>query len=96
MSWNIQSALLGLGTTGIIALTTFAYSAGERISVIEARLEYITNEISGTQQATENLSKASAELARTTELMRYQLEQQQQLYREVRQNIDHLTEGDKK
>ncbi|MBW3783697.1 methyl-accepting chemotaxis protein [Aeromonas hydrophila] len=90
MSWNVQSALMALGTTGIIALTTFAYSAGERISVIEARLEYITNEISGTQQATENLSKASTDLARTTELMRYQMEQQQALYVEVRRSIELL------
>ncbi|MEV3802110.1 hypothetical protein RI528_00975 [Aeromonas veronii] len=90
MTNNFLSGLIGLGTAGIVAVTAFAYRAGERISVIEARLEYITNEISGTQQATENLSKASTDLARTTELMRYQMEQQQALYVDVRRSIELL------
>lgn len=85
---NLLSALVGLATSGIFALAAFAYNTGERISSIETRLEYITTEITGTQQATENLTKASADLARTTELMRYQLEQQQELYAELRHTID--------
>ena len=96
MNGNIMGGLMTLGTAGILSLAAFAYTAGERISVIEARLEYITTEISGTQKATENLTKASADLARTTELMRYQLEQQQQLYSELRRNMERTNAPNKR
>lgn len=77
MNTNLLQPVLGLAVAGIVATVAFAFTTSERMSVVESRVNYISTEVSGLQEATDELRKATAELTHVTDLMRYQLEEQQ-------------------